>query len=96
MEGSTRPQFYMSYGPVQKYKATAHKPIAFEEFRPDGDPLPVSTLLSDLRQTVSTSQAIFRLVRLGSPFKEIQSKESPFWIKAWAEDGNAAPVARTG
>lgn len=92
-----RPQFYMSYGPVQKYKATAHKPIAFEEFRPDGDPLPVSTLLSDLRKTVSTTKAIFRLVEIGSPFKHpFTQKSPPFWIKAWAEDGDTAPIARTG
>jgi hypothetical protein len=97
MEGTTRPQFYMSYGPVQKYKATAHKPYTVDDFCPDGDPLPISTLLSDLRQTVSTTQAIFRLVQIGSPFKHpFIEKSSPFWIKAWAEDGSAAPVARTG
>ena len=89
----TRSQFYMSYGPVQPYKAVSHKPQRYQDFVPSGEPFPTATLLADLRETISTPQAIFRMVRQAS--LPSAPTPPPFWIKAWAEDGTAAPVART-
>jgi len=96
-----RSQFYMSYGPVQPYKAISHKPGKISDFLPAGDPYPTSILFMDLGETVSTPQVIFRLVQQTSPIRRLPPRSpppvsfSPFWIKAWAEDGSAAPLART-
>lgn len=86
----TRSQFYMSYGPVQPYKTVTYTPYRYDDFVPSGDPFPAATLLTDLRETIATPQAIFRMVRQTS-----LPSAPPFWIKAWAEDDTAAPVART-
>ena len=89
----TRSQFYMSYGPVQPYKTVTYTPYRCDDFVPSGEPFPTATLFADLRETISTSRAIFRMVRQAS--LSAAPTPPPFWIKAWAEDGTAAPVART-